>query len=163
MEDIEEQVVYVAPDVELSQEEIDAAEKYLIEVSNDARRFRQYINQDNQAIYPLEELATSIGHWYYLSGFLTDFQRVISDSLEASDEIGDIVLRMSGAVASYHSISEQMYLLFLNLFQITREIYKDQTIANSIAESATKLVKERGGRLPDYSTEQLEFDFSDCS
>ena len=163
MEDAEEQILYIAPDVELSDEEFLIAENYLLDINKNTQEFRRQLNNSTKTIYPVEELAVSIGHWAYLNGFLTDLQQILGDTLENNSQVGDTVLRLSGAMASYTSITEQMYMLFLNVFQITRDIYQDQTITNSVADAASKLVTDRGGRLPDYSTEQLEFNFSDCS
>lgn len=159
LDDISDEMVYLAPEYKLTDQEGLVADDVLTNAVQEAFQIRHAQIMQEKAIYPFLETAKSLGHWIYIDRQLDDLQLILSSSMENSDNVSDLVLQMGGVMAAHQSISVQMYNLYLNVFQIAKNILEDAELSKVVADSAVEFASEKLG----YDIEshmQLELNLS---
>ena len=137
----DEYPIYLAHDAQLKEEEVTLAFKVLTGMGTIAEEERRETTAETKTSYPYIETATSIGHWVYLKNILSVFQNVLNESLDSSEKVSDLILRMSAVMAAHYSIQDQMTMVYLNLFQIAKEIKDDEDINKAVTAAAEEFLK----------------------
>ncbi len=130
--------IYLAPDVEMSDEFFDLAYEYFCNLETPVMAQRIEENSLQDGITPFIEASKSLSHWRYIETCLNNFRAILLECMGSSDVISTNLLTLSQTIAAYKSIEEQMYLIYLNLFKIHSEVFSDDALYKQVVQEAEK-------------------------
>ena len=130
--------IYLSPSVEMEEEAIDEAREFandlILAVHND-RFARGPIN-------PHQSVALAFAYFALLGNTFDSFRKILTESLGSSPKVSDYIIQLSSSINAYNSICSQMYLLYLNIWDITEGIFSDPELSKDVADASDKVVEQ---------------------
>lgn len=133
--------VYVAPDVELTEEELEMCSRLADYFYQYAVEMKMKVVEQSKQMHPEILTASSLGHLSALAPTLVYLRDILQESLEDTSEVSDALLQLSATIAAHKSICEQMYQVYLNVFDIMNVALNEKN-ATPVVEAAERLVAE---------------------
>lgn len=130
--------IFLAPSVEMEEEAIDEARGFvnnlIVAIHND-RFARGPVN-------PHQSVALAFAYFALLGNTFDCFRKILTESLGSSSKASDYIIQLSSSINAYNSICSQMYLLYLNVWDITEGIFGDAELSKDVADASDKVVEQ---------------------
>lgn len=130
--------VTLAPDVYMSDEALDQAATLAAAMVQAV--FHKRLTET--PMNPHEYSALVVSHMNVLENTLDGYRKILTESMESSEVVSDYLLQLQLTINAFHSISNQMYLVYLNLWDITEGIFESNELTDAVLAASDKVVAQ---------------------
>lgn len=143
--------IYLAPQPQMDQEQFDSANKLL-----NALMVASYKAQLNRGSVNLHEaVALSYANFALLENLFDCFRKILIEAIDASPKVSGYLFQLTSSIKAFHSILQQMHLLYLNTWSITEGIFDDGSLTDAVVSASDIVVEQNTSDVRNWLDDEL--------
>ena len=140
-EEVTEGVIYLSPEIEMS-EETEAACTALLQQLSTAS-FADAVEKQKLHAFPHIEMATMLGEFAYTHQRVMSIRTVLTETLEKNEKAGDLLVYATELITAMESVGRQLNSVYYSCCQLAMYVTEDDDFISLMTETARELSKNQ--------------------